>query len=309
MLDVRYHMFYLCAVFIMMGVGILIGEALYPHQARMQTKYLASLKDQANAAVQQGQAARDQLEKTEQAIDALRPSLVRGVLDGKRVAVIQTGDYGDAARAASAAVADAGATVGATVSLTDRWAILTPKQRADLLTSLASRGDAATPSPVSEDDAAAQDNTALLKALATLLAQGTSGHPVNEQARDVLEQQSLITVSDDLSRPVTLFVLVGGERGDGGAADSPAALDTQLIAQLNTIGGSSVHIVGCESLDAAVSFVPAYQDAGIGTVDCVDQPLGQLALPFALQGEKDDYGLKATANRQLPASLVENPSS
>jgi hypothetical protein len=35
----------------------------------------------------------------------------------------------------------------------------------------------------------------------------------------------------------------------------------------------------------------------------VDQPLGALDLPFALSGEADSYGLKATAARQLPASL------
>ncbi|MBV9851216.1 MAG: copper transporter [Armatimonadetes bacterium] len=305
MLDVRYHMFYLCAVFLMMGFGILIGEALYPHQVKAQTKYLAALKAQANSAVQQGQAARDQLAKTEQAIDALRPALVRGKLDGRRVLVIQTGDYPDAVTAAQGALADSGATVAVTVSLTDRWAILTPKQRAALLTSL-STGDA-----VDENAPAVQDNTALLKALAALLAQGTAGQPANQQARDALEGQSLITISGagDLSRPTSLFVLVGGGKGDGGPADSPAALDTALVAQLNAVTGDNARIVGCEPLDAVVSFIPAYQGADLATVDCVDQPLGQLALPFALRGEKDDYGLKPTAARQIPASLEGNTSS
>ena len=40
-------------------------------------------------------------------------------------------------------------------------------------------------------------------------------------------------------------------------------------------------------------------------MDCIDQPLGQLALPFALRGETDSYGLKPTAARRVPASLAE----
>ena len=49
--------------------------------------------------------------------------------------------------------------------------------------------------------------------------------------------------------------------------------------------------------------MPSFQNAGIATVDCIDLPLGQLALPFALRGEKGDYGLKATAKQPLPDSL------
>ena len=62
-------------------------------------------------------------------------------------------------------------------------------------------------------------------------------------------------------------------------------------------------MAGCEPYSAASSSVPAYQAAGIATVDCVDLPLGQIALPFALRGETGDYGLKPTAKLRLPDSL------
>ena len=272
MLDVRYHMIYLCAVFLMMGAGILIGEAVYPHQAKSQAKTLAALKQEADQAMQRGQAAQDQLSKTEQALGSLRPALVRGKLAGKRVIVILTGDYPDAVEAARGALADAGATVASTVTLTNKEAL--------------AASDENGPSP--------------LPSLAALLAQGTAGQSVNQQARDSLESQGLISVKGDLSKPVSLFVLVGGGDGSG---DGTADLDTALVDQLNTLTNNGVHVVGCEPLDAAVSSIQAYQDHGMATVDCIDQPLGQLALPFALRGETDSYGLKPTAARQLPASL------
>ena len=268
MLDSRYHIYYLTVVFLMLGFGFLIGEAVYPHQARAQTKQLQALRQEANQAL----AAQGQFVKSEAAIDSLRPALVRGRLGGKRVVLLVTGDYPDAASSASAALTDAGATVAATVTLTGGWASL--------------------------DD---RDDAADLHALAALLTQGTAAQPQDRQVRASLEGQDLITVEGDLSRPVSLFVLVGG-RSDPDA-DGSAPLDTALVAQISAATHGGARIVGCEPLNAAVSVMQAYQDEGLATVDCVDQPLGQLALPFALSGEADSYGLKPTAARLVPASL------
>ncbi len=268
MLDIRYHLFYLCAVFLMMGFGILIGEAVYPHQVKAQTKQLQALRLEANQAI----AAQGQFAKSEAAIDALRPALVRGKLTGKRVILLVTGDYPDAAASASAALTDAGATVAATVTLSESWASLND-----------------------------QDSATDLHLLALLLAQGTASNPQNRQARAGLESQDLITAQGDLSRPAALFVLIGGHSDPSADADAP--LDAALVGQLDAVTQNNARIVGCEPLDAAVSVMQAYQDQGLATVDCVDQPLGALDLPFALSGEADSYGLKPTAARQVPASL------
>lgn len=274
MLDIRYHMFYLCAVFLMMGIGILIGEALYPHQEKVQATLLQRVRAEANQAI----AAQGEFTRSESAIDDLRPALVRGKLTGKRVLIVVTGDYPDAASAAADAVTDAGATVSATVTLTGGWSSL------DAVTS-------------------ASD----MQTLATVLAQGTASKPQNRQVRDSLETQDLIEVEGDLSKPAALFVLVGG-RSDP-AADGQATVDLDLATELNDVTQNNVVIVGCEPLNAAVSVVQAYEDDGLATVDCIDQPLGKLDLPFALAGEFDSYGLKPTAARQLPASLDGSGSS
>lgn len=267
MLDIRTHLFYLCAIFLMMGFGILIGEAVYPNQAKAQTNTLKILRQEANQAL----AAQGQLTATEQAIDALRPGLVHGRLMGKRVTVVLTGDYPDAAQSASDALSAAGATVSARVTLTGGWASVDPVTQASDLHSLA-----------------------------LLLTQGTATAASNRQTRDTLEAGDLILVQGDLSKSSSLFVFVGG-RSDPNA-DGAATLDTTLASDLSAVNPNVV-IVGCEPLDAAVSVMQAYQDAGLPTVDCVDQPLGQLDLPFALSGEPDSYGLKPTAARQVPASL------
>lgn len=288
MLDARYHLFYLIAIFLMLGFGILIGASYYgPVQVSQQKKVLRSLAAQTNKVVQERNEARDRMIKDEAALSSMRPAMVRGKLTGKRVILLQTGDYPDAAQAANTAVSDAGAMVAATVVLTDKWGLLLPKQRQALS------------SVVAPTDAVGQDR-ALLAALATALTAGNEGGGAGGAALEALKEQGLITVSGELSQPCTLFVLVGGKSDD----TPSASLDRSLLDGFRA-APASVTLVGCEPFGAAASSIPAYQNAGIATVDCIDLPLGQLALPFALRGEKGDYGLKPTAKQSLPDALIE----
>ncbi len=286
MLDARYHLFYSIAIFMMLGFGVAIGASFYgPVQMNQQREVVKKLADQTNAVVHDRNQIEGRLNDDEQALASLRPTLVRGKLAGKRVVLIQTGDYSDATQAANQSLEDAGATVTATLVLTGRWDSLTARQRAVL--------------PSGVLDPAAQDK-ALLASLASALASGTADVPASADPAvpAALQAASLLTVSGDLSQPCTLFVLVGGS-----SADTPdMAVDSSLLAGFQSLA-SPVTIVGCEPYSAASSSVPVYQAAGIATVDCVDLPLGQIALPFALRGETGDYGLKATAKLRLPDSL------
>jgi len=284
MLDVRYHIFYLGLMFLMLGLGIIVGASIIgPAQIRQQAGAIANLRVTTNQVAQSRDLARNRFTKDEAALSSLRPTLVRGRLAGKRVILMQTGDYPEAAQAANTAVSDAGAMVAATVVLTDKWGALLPKQR-EALSSLAD-----------PTDAGSQDRT-LLAALAAALTTG-SGEP--NPTLEALKEQGLITVSGEMSQPCTLFVLVGGKSDDtvGASLDGPL-LDGFKAAP------AEVTLVGCEPSTSATSSMPAYQSAGIATVDCIDLPLGQLALPFALRGEKGDYGLKPTAKQPLPDSLA-----
>lgn len=286
MLDARYHLFYSIAIFLMLGFGILIGASYYgPVQMSQQRAIVEKLAGQTNAVVQERNQIQGRLADDEQALTTLRPTLVRGKLAGKRVVLIQTGDYSDATQAANQSLEDAGATVTATVALTGRWGGLSARQRAVL--------------PLHELDSAAQDK-ALMASLASALASGTAAVPASADAAApaMLQSAGLLTVSGDLSQPCTLFVLVGGS-----SADAPdTAADSGLLAGFQALA-TPITVVGCEPYSAAASSVPAYQAAGIATVDCVDLPLGQIALPFALRGETGDYGIKPTAKLRLPDSL------
>jgi len=292
MLDARYHLFYLIAIFLMLSFGILIGASYYgPVQVRQQKRAFDSLLAQTNLVVQERNEAQTHLDKDEAALEALRPLLVHNKLTGRRVILVQTGDYAEATEAANTALGDAGAVIVATVTLTSKWGTLGPKQRQELQTI----------APAS--DPSAQDS-ALLTALATALVAGTASSTTTAAAVQGLEDEGLATVSGELTLPCTLFVIIGGSRDE----PPPTAIESPLLEAFKSVHGGAT-VVGCEPYTAAVSSVPAYQSAGIATVDCIDLPLGQLALPFALRGDTGDYGLKPTAHQQLPSALGGVPGS
>lgn len=287
MLDFRYHIFYLGLMFLMLGFGVFIGASLTgPALVRQQTGAIKTLRGEANQVVQERDQTRDRVQKDEAGLNALRPALVQGILKGKHVVVIQTGDYSDATEAASSALSDAGAIVTATVVLPDKWDALSPGQRATLAQTAG--GD---------DDPAAL-RAALMQNLASTLVHGTASGR-GAAVLPALQTQGLMTISGDITPPGTSFVLVGGHADDGSGRED-SGLDAAL---LNGLAAQSpkVTVIGCEPFAAAVSSIPAFQAAGVSTVDCVDLPLGQIALPLVLQGARGDFGLKPTADRTLPA--------
>jgi|SRR5579883_1350599 len=289
MLDIRYHIASLTAVFLALGFGILIGSSIVAspavHQMSVQ---IQRQNERLDNAIQLNEQDHALLKQNEDAIAALTPRLVQNQLAGKRVALIQTGDYPDALRDASAAISEAGGTVTSTTQLTGHFDMLSADARSRLATAMGV--------------ANADDNT-LLRPLALAICQGTSAHPSLETDISALEQEGVIERSGDYTAPVSLVVLVGGS-----AAPSDATGPTheeELIALLTAppAGEKPPVVVGCETRDAVQSSIPSYMRAGIGSVDCIDQPLGALDLPFALNGESSAYGIKPTADRLVPASL------
>lgn len=312
MLDVRYHIVYLCAVFLMLGFGILIGEHVtLPVQVIQQAKSLAALQVQVDGAVQEGRDAKSQLVQVERALNSLRPKLTHGKLTGRRVVVVQCGDYPQATASAAAALQLSGANVAATVVIEDKMDALTSSQITTLLGTLPADS---YPAPAETPDAGANsaDNGPILAAIASILRSGSTSKPSLGQALQILQTQGLLTVDGDVAAPCASFVFVGGRKIDW-PDDSANPIDGNLIQRLedSSTPTAPVTIVGCEPFDVGVSSIKTYQKYGLTTIDCVDRSLGQLDLPYTLRtdaGDRADYGLKPTATRQLPPVLEDQSS-
>ncbi len=291
--DLRYHIASLAAVFFALGIGILIGTAFVgaPLVSR-QTALIKRLEGNV------GELRREtrESETNEDALRILAPGVVRGKLGGRRVLVAQCGAYPDAGARAVDALRLAGASEIVEVALpASAW------QRLD---------DAA---------GASSDQTETVEAearrLAPLLLSGS------DDALETYRRDGLLTGDTLDNKPVRLIVLVGGGQATRPTtANNAAPSDTsayenlagRLDASLATVWREAGAVVaGVEPVRAEASAMRIYQGAEIATVDCIDRAAGQIALPFALAGEKANYGVKSTADasRILPASLETDGSA
>jgi hypothetical protein len=279
MLDLRYHVASLSAVFIALVVGILVGVGISGRgvvdksERRNFQNQIASLQARADQLTAEKQLLSQQGAAAESFVQDTNPVLMRNRLAGKRIAVIVIGPSGGATGSdVSRALADAGGTVAL------YRAVKEPVTLEPLLHALKGTPGFRT-----------------LPNIAHELGQEwvTGGvTPVADKISPLLVEEQRGTVG----RPVNGVVVV--ERS--APADAPTL--RFLTALLNGLSEGGVPLVGAEQVAASPSLVPSWQSVqGMSSVDDIDTPSGKLALALLLGGAPTgQFGLKATADDTLP---------
>ena len=279
MFDLRYHVASLTAVFVALVIGILVGVGLsgkgFVNDAERDnlTSQIADLQSQVDAAGQSLESAGRIREALRRLADEAYPVVVPGRLKGKRVAVLFVGpiDRG-VAFTISQAVGDAGGTVVRTRSIDvpiDAKAVHEALGRQPSLRQLqgvAHLGD-------------------LGKALGVELASGGKT-PLWDALGEVI-----VLERKGLSAPPADGVVVVRS-----AAPQRGATKAVLAGIYTGLARAGAPAVGVEPSGSGPSPIPAFELAGLSTVDSVDTSAGRLGLALLLSGaEPGDYGVNDTA--------------
>lgn len=287
--DIRYHIASLAAVFLALGIGILVGTAFVGAPVvQRQTTLIRRLEENVGD-LRRETAARD---NTEKALSALVPGIISGKLSGRQVLVVQSGTYGNAADAASSALEQAGATISRVSLPIEAW-------RREMNRATSATADPNTAMDVIGGEAAQ---------LAPLLLRGDppEGLSLLQTYRD---RGLLVNEGNSTGGPFRLVVLVSGTSMAAAAsgASEESALQTFVqqrdLPLIQAWTSRGVTVVAAEPMESGVTFLRLYQDSGIATIDAIDHAVGQIALPLALLGEKGNYGLRPGADRVLPVSV------
>lgn len=282
LIDLRYHLISLVAVFLALAVGIVVGSSFLAGSSvkGLEKEFVKLRVDnrQQQLKIEDMKAEIDGHKKFDRAV---APYLVKDQLSWRRVAIIQTGDYSEATQSAKAILESAGARVASvtTISNLDSQSAYDRAKRAvELIT----------------EETPVEPIGRLMGIVANCIATGT-----NPEALSILEEKGLLTASGEYDRKVLRVLIVGGSRRR--ASDQAAHVDLPLIDALKTAG--VVTLVGAEPLSAVTSYIPSYHRKAIPTVDNVDQPMGGVALVYAMAGETGNFGVKRSADRVVPIYL------
>jgi hypothetical protein len=277
----RYHVATLTAIFLALGLGIIIGTAFVSSfVVERQTRMLASLRDQFARELEPKRMESDRYARF---VASLNPWLIQGKLTGKRVAVVQTGDYPDAARGVKEIVESAGATTSTIVI--DRGF---PTRAQTNLSAVLPKLRAMHPELPA-------DASALLTTIGQVLAHGgrTDLQP--------MEDARLLRSDGDFSQPSDYVILVGGASLEN--ESRAEALDLPLIKYLRDRG---TVVLAAEPLDPAISYVPLLKGADVAIVDNADTDIGRIAIVLAFRAERGHYGVRNSASSILPSPPPDN---
>lgn len=282
MFDFKYHIVSLVAVFLALGVGVVMGSmgaerGVVTEQERalittMEKDFENLRATNADLNGQMAVAAKFQ--------NGATGLLNEGKLAQKSVAVIITGDVeGQTLKTLKIALEQAGATQQSVTTFSGKLG-LDDKNSADKTAAIVG-GNA-------QGQAALRDKA--LEETARWIAGGLNPKGIND-----LAAAGFIKTSGTYDTAVQAVIIIGGS--ENGKNLPPEQLDAQLIKTFKQL---PITLAGVESLTVKNSYMKTYQGLSISTVDDIDKAPGQVSVVYILAGQAGDFGEKATADALMP---------
>ncbi len=280
----RYHAASLAAVFLALGIGILIGVSFGDDVVSGTSERLEeSLQGDLEQARGELDDLRVELSRQQLFAERVYPVLVGGRLRGQRVALIALGGLpDDVASDVEAALDPTGARLGEVAVVRQP-----PDMRA---LSDAARETAFGP---------LRGNRARTDALARTLGRQL----VRGGALLARVEEELLSRSSGSPRGIDDVVLVRNPP-DGLEGEEAERTERFEAALLRGLQATQLPLVGVERSDTEATSVGVFDSRGISTVDNVDAVAGRLAMVSVLLGAEGNFGVKESADQLLPDLLV-----
>lgn len=308
MIDFRYHLVSIVAVFLALATGLVIGAT------SLQDQVAGTLQGQVTQLRGEKQGLRNQLDQSgeagrrqDQFVTDVTPQVVRGQLARRNVVVITLPGTPDAlVRSTEDTLRKAGATVTGRVEVDESWIEGSQTERTAALRRAASEQGT--------DPQAVPANRlgGLVLAEAVSVRQDNPGDRAANPGLDVLVQAGLVNATPDTPRRADSAVVLwpGLSAPDGENRVVPAWAD--LVTALG-LSGRPVVGVSNGTPDPATGapdgLVSALRDSAevsgaMSTIDAGARPVGQVAMVLALReeyaGRSGHYGLDKDASAVAP---------
>jgi hypothetical protein len=293
-IDFRYHLVSLIAVFLAIALGLVIGATQLsgPLLDNLQGQ-VTSLQDDKRDLEDTTQDLQTQVDASQSFESAVAPALVRGALTGRSVLLVLASEdvTTDTVEEVTALVTEAGGTVAGQISLAPEYG--DPASEPGLQSYVTGPGRPAGVE-LPETDDTGQLVGALLAQV--LMVPATEGAPAPDTAAvstvlaglsalDVLSQDSASVTPADFAVVLT----AGALSGDDAADRNDVLLD--LVTALDAAGSGAVVAGDADSAGDAglVGVIRADPEvaAAVSTVDNVTSPSGQISTVLALGSERE----------------------
>jgi hypothetical protein len=309
-IDFRYHLVSLIAVFMAIALGIIIGTTALnePILADIE-RQVTDLEQDKRSLEDRTQNLQAQVQTADAFQDAVAPSLVAGSLTNRSVLLVVTDDdvAPETVERVSALVGQAGGTVSGTLNLQPEYS--DPSTSSSLQSYATGSGLPAGVQLPSTSDAG-QLVGSLLAQVLMIPATGAAA-PDSASVSSViagLDALDVLSVASDSIAPANYAIVLtgGGFTGDDAADRNATVVD--LVSALDAVGSGAVvsgdgESTADDALVGAIRADPALS-AALSTVDNVTSSAGQISTVLALgregEGVSGKYGTEEDAQPVPP---------
>jgi hypothetical protein len=286
--DMRYHVASLVAVFLALGLGIIIGANLgrtVNLQMEKQIDRLEQMYQKNRVDLQASlQIKENELEIANQFQKAIIPSLITNRLIGRRIAIIRTNDSVNFkyAKELTNLLRQAGAEVTSITSIMKMFNFTDPQFKTELV-------DAFDIPMAFEKDLF----PAIANKIVQIITQGQGSFQLM-----YLQNKELVQLWGDYNKGyIDTIIFLGG--GMTPESNHQVEIDQPLMDAVRKISG--ITMIGVEPSFVTQSYMRVYQIKCQGTIDNIETPPGELTLVYLLaSGKRGFYGVKDTARRLMP---------
>lgn len=277
MLDMRYHVISLVAVFLALGIGILLGVTVVERGLIAEQKdQIKSLRRTFDEIKKKSAEQNAELSSYKRFADETKGYLVTGRLTGRQFGLL-TGEEPDQAAQNSVmeAVTQAGGSMPLVINIAGSSAYEDQEVVANLNTLFAVQADADTLRDRVYAEVVNQLKTAS-----------------NAGVLETLEELGVLKVHGTLQSPMSGGVLLGGIESE--------SLDRSDVPLIKTFAAAGFPLIGVAGGSTPDFVLMTYKKNGISTVDHVETVPGQVAVVLVLEGRGGNFGSGESAGRLMP---------
>jgi hypothetical protein len=312
MIDFRYHLVSIVAVFLALGLGLLVGAtALQPTALGGLIKLSQQERKQIDSALATNRQLTRQIESNDQFAQAVAPQLLDQLLAGERVVVVEApGASGQVISGVDQSLTQAGAAISGHIQLQNKFFDTSPsteQQLSQLAQRFAPPGANLPGSPV------AQASQVIAGAV---LTKDGPGQPVAGQ-RDAASvallsgfgAEGFLNVTGHPDARATLAVVIIPDSPPTTSISDPQSQRLVTLAQQLNLAGQGTVVAGPVAGSGPGSAIDVMRNGGraghLSSVDNADHPVGQIVVAQALyeqlRGISGSYGFGAGATAAGPS--------
>ena len=332
MIDFRYHLVSIVAVFLALALGIVLGSTeLQPAAYNFLNSTTAKLQNQLDQAASQRDAAQQQASQGEQYAQAVEPAVLRNLLTGQRLLIVtEPGAQSSVVSGISTAANDAGASVTGQINLAPKFFDTsgTTQDSLNQTTLAVAQGDNLT-----LDTSATYQQQAAQLIASEILAKSTgssssvssgsqsAGSDQATNAGTMLQayaQSQFLSITGQPGGPATLAIVVTPQNAPSdGSADQLDQVLVPLVQELAAKSAATV-VVGSSAGSGAGSPIALLRSnnvsSQVSTVDDADLVSGQTVAIQALAaqiatGKAGSYGFASNGATAVAPSPAPTPTA